>query len=202
MNIAAQSTSGEISLGERMLDRDVRAGLAQRSIVLIGMMGAGKSAVGRRLAGRLDMGFVDADEEIVKAADRMPIPEIFEKFGEAYFRRAEAGVIGRILKSGQQVLATGGGAFMNAETRSIIRDRSVSIWLKAELPVLLERITRKGVATRPMLQNGDPSEKLRRLMAARHPVYAEADLTILSLRVRHKEMVDKVLAELSLFLNS
>jgi shikimate kinase len=183
-------------------DAEIQGILVERPIVLVGMMGAGKSAVGRRLAQRLSIRFVDADEEIVKAADGMTISEIFERFGETHFRSVEARVIGRLLKDGSQILATGGGAMTNAETRAVIRSRSVSIWLKAELRVLLERITRKGIASRPMLKDGDPARILKRLMDERDSFYAEADLTVCSRPVSQQLMVNEVLAELSRFLLS
>jgi shikimate kinase len=170
------------------------AALAQRSIVLIGMMGAGKSSVGRRLATRLGIPFVDADSEIEDAA-KMTIPEIFEKYGEADFRSVEARVIARLLDSGPQVLATGGGAFMHPETRAAVRHKGVSFWLNADLDVLLRRVKRRS--DRPLLKTADPVETLKRLMAERHPVYAEADVTIHSRDVPHEKMVDEILAALA-----
>lgn len=174
--------------------------LRERPLVLVGMMGAGKSAVGRRLAQRLDIRFVDADEEIVKAANGMAISEIFESFGEAHFRAMEARVIARLLESGSQVLATGGGAMAHAETRAAIRSRSISVWLKAELRVILGRISRKGIATRPMLKGDDPIGTLRRLMDERDRFYAEADVTVCSQAVSQQSMVDQVLDEVARFL--
>src|SRR5262249_4034289 len=165
-----------------------------RWIVLVGMMGAGKSSVGRRLAARLGIPFVDADAKIEEAA-QMTIPEIFEAYGEADFRSAEARVIMRLLEGGPQVLATGGGAFMNADTRTAICARGISLWLKADLEVLLRRVKRRS--DRPLLQIGDPTETLQRLMAQRYPVYAEADVTINSRDVPHEKVVDDVLAALS-----
>lgn len=132
--------------------------------MLVGMMGAGKSAVGHRLAARLDLRFVDADTEIVAAAGGISIPEIFAIYGEANFRSLEARVIARLINEGSRVLATGGGAFMNADTRAAVCSKGISVWLKAELSVLMERIMRKGIAARPMLKNGDPAETLKRLM--------------------------------------
>ncbi len=128
------------------------AALGRRSIVLVGMMGAGKSSVGRRLAQRLGLPFVDADAEIEEAAAGMTIPEIFATYGEPYFRSGEARVIARLLDGGPQVLATGGGAFMNAETRAGIRAKGVSVWLKADLEVLMRRVKRRSTADRPLLQ--------------------------------------------------
>jgi shikimate kinase len=165
------------------------AALGPRSVVLVGMMGAGKSSVGRRLAGRLDLPFVDADTEIEKAAG-MSIPEIFSNHGEPYFRAGEARVIARLLEGGPQVLATGGGAFMNMETRSAIRSSGVSVWLRATLDVLARRIKRR--TDRPLLKNADPTETLRRLIDERYPVYAEADLTVESREVPHDTIVDEI----------
>src|SRR5215470_20040364 len=170
------------------------AALAQRSIVLIGMMGAGKSSVGRRLATRLGIPFVDADSEIEEAA-KMTIPEIFQKYGEADFRSVEARVIARLLDNGPQVLATGGGAFMHPETRAVVRQKGISFWLNADLDVLLRRVKRR--TDRPLLRIGDPAETLKRLMAERHPFYAEADVTIHSRDVPHEKVVDEILAALA-----
>ena len=153
------------------------------------MMGAGKSSIGRRLAARLGMPFVDADTEIEKAAG-MTIPEIFATHGEPDFRAGEARVIARLLDSGPQVLATGGGAFMNADTRAAIRAKGVSIWLKADLDVLMRRIKRRG--DRPLLKTADPAATLRRLIDERYPVYAEADLTVESRDVPHDTIVDEI----------
>jgi shikimate kinase len=164
--------------------------LGRRSIVLVGMMGAGKSSVGRRLAARLGVPFVDADIEIEKAAG-MTITEIFATHGEPYFRAGEARVIARLLESGPQVLATGGGAFMNADTRSTIRLKGISVWLRATLEVLSRRIKRRS--DRPLLTNADPVETLRRLMDERHPVYAEADLAVESRDVPHEAIVEEII---------
>ena len=172
----------------------VREALGSRTIVLVGLMGAGKSSIGRRLAHRLGLPFVDADTEIEKAAD-LTIPEIFEKHGEPYFRAGEVRVVARILESGPQVLATGGGAYMNPETRTRIRERGISLWLKAELDVLMKRVKRRG--DRPLLKADDPQAVLKRLMDERYPVYAEADLTVVSREASHEEVVDDVLAALA-----
>jgi len=170
------------------------AALGRRSVVLVGMMGAGKSSVGRRLAARLGVAFVDADAQIEEAA-QMTIPEIFETYGESDFRSAEARVIARLLDGGPQVLATGGGAFMNPDTRAAIRAKGISFWLNAEFDVLLRRLKRRS--DRPLLKTDDPAETLRRLMAERSPVYAEADVTIHSREVAHEKIVDEILASLS-----
>ena len=170
------------------------AALGARSIVLVGMMGAGKSSIGRRLAAALGLVFVDADSEIEKAAG-MTISEIFTAQGEAYFRAGEARVIARLLESGPQVLATGGGAFMNAQTRELIRAKGLSVWLKADIDVLLRRVKRR--ADRPLLKSDDPQATLERLVAERYPVYAEADITIHSRDVPHEAIVSEIIAALA-----
>jgi len=175
-------------------DAEIASALGKRCIVLIGMMGAGKSTIGRRMAARLRLPFVDADTEIEKAAD-LTIPEIFEKHGEPYFRAGEVRVVARILDSGPQVLATGGGAYMNPETRARIRERGISLWLKAELDVLMKRVKRRG--DRPLLKADDPQAVLKRLMDERYPVYAEADLTVVSREASHDEVVEDVIAALA-----
>ncbi len=171
--------------------------LGSRSIVLVGMMGAGKSSIGRKLATRFDMSFVDADTEIELAAG-MTIPEIFEMRGEAEFRMGEARVIARLLESGPQVLATGGGAFMNATTRGLVRARGISVWLRADFDILMRRIKRRS--DRPMLKTADPAATLKRLIADRYPVYAEADITIESRDVLHEVIVDEIIEALRAFL--
>ncbi len=186
-----------MSMSAAAADIDVkrlREALGSRSIVLVGLMGAGKSSIGRRLAHRLGLPFVDADTEIEKAAD-LTIPEIFEKHGEPYFRAGEVRVVARILDSGPQVLATGGGAYMNPETRARIRERGISLWLKAELDVLMKRVKRRG--DRPLLKADDPQAVLKRLMDERYPVYAEADLTVVSREASHDEVVEDVIAALA-----
>jgi shikimate kinase len=172
----------------------VVAALAGRSIVLVGMMGAGKSSVGRRLALRLGIPFVDADAEIEKAA-QMSIPDIFASRGEAEFRAGEARVIHRLLESSPQVLATGGGAFMNPDTRAEIAAKGVSIWLCAEFEVLMRRIRRRH--DRPLLQTEDPGATLRALIDERYPVYAQADLTVQSREVPHDRIVDEIMGALA-----
>jgi shikimate kinase len=174
--------------------------LGSRSIVLVGMMGVGKSSIGRRLAARLGVPFVDADSEIEKAAC-MSIADIFARNGEAYFRSGEARVIGRLLDGGPQVLATGGGAVMNADTRAAIKAKGVSIWLSAELDVLMRRINKRK-DDRPMLQTADPAATLRELLVAREPVYAQADLTVQSREVPHDAIVAEIMTALAAFLNA
>lgn len=172
----------------------VAAALAGRSIALIGMMGAGKSSIGRRLAVRLGIPFTDADAEIVAAAG-MTIAEIFAAHGEPYFRSGEARVIARLLEGSSQVLATGGGSFMNPTTQAVIRRKAVSIWLKADYDVLLRRVRRRN--DRPMLSTEDPESTLRRLLTEREPIYALADLTILSRDVPHDTIVSEILVALA-----
>ena len=172
----------------------IRAALANRSIVMVGMMGCGKSSVGRRLAARLELPFVDADDEIETAAGRS-IPEIFADHGEQHFRAGECKVIRRLLDGGPQVLATGGGAYMNAETRANIRNAGISIWLKADLPVLMRRVMRRE--NRPLLKAANPEEVMRGLIEVRYPVYAGADLTIESREVQHDVIVGEILGALS-----
>ncbi|MBM3643579.1 MAG: shikimate kinase [Alphaproteobacteria bacterium] len=146
-----------------------------RTVALVGLMGAGKSAIGKRLAQRLALPFVDADTEIERAAD-CSISEFFEKFGEAEFRAGERRVIARLLENPPHVLSTGGGAYMDPDTRAALRARAWTVWLRADLDVLFDRVRRRS--HRPLLRNGDPRETLRRLMEARYPVYAEADLIV------------------------
>lgn len=168
--------------------------LRNRTIVLVGLMGAGKTCIGRRLARRLGLPFVDADDEIVKAAGT-DIPEIFRRLGEAAFRDGERRVIARLLQGPAHVLATGGGAFVHPATRSLIRQRAVSVWLRADLDVL-DRRTR-GRSGRPLLEGGDPRATLAALMAARAPFYGEADVTVDSDDVPPEKMVDRVLQALA-----
>jgi shikimate kinase len=170
------------------------AALGPRSVVLVGMMGAGKSSIGRRLAVRLCIPFVDADGEI-EVAHRLSIADIFSTYGEAYFRSGETRVIARLLEGGPQVLATGGGAFMNPDTRGAIGARGISVWLKAEFDVLMRRIKRRQ--DRPLLKTEDPGETLLALIAERYPVYAEADITIQSREVPHEKIVDEIVAALA-----
>jgi shikimate kinase len=178
--------------GARIIDL-----LGSRSVVLVGMMGAGKTSVGKRLAGRLGLTFVDADTAIEEAAKKT-VTEIFAEHGEDYFRQGERRVIARLLREPRQIIATGGGAFMNAETRAAIRAAGLSIWLKADWELLFERVRRRP--TRPLLQNADPEGTLKALVDLRYPVYAEADLTVQSVDVPHEAMVDAVMAALEAWL--
>ena len=185
---------------ERVSAAAILSLLGSRSIVLVGMMGVGKSSIGRRLAARLGVPFVDADAEIEKAAG-MSITDIFARHGEADFRGGEARVIARLLDGGPQVLATGGGAVMNADTRAAIKAKGVSIWLSAELDVLMRRINKRK-NDRPMLQTADPAATLRELLAAREPAYAQADLTVQSREVPHDAIVSEIMTLLAVFLNA
>ncbi|WP_226637081.1 shikimate kinase [Novosphingobium profundi] len=180
----------EISALARQIDRP---------IVLVGMMGVGKSSVGKRLASILDCPFVDADDEIERSA-QMPIPEIFETYGEDYFRDGERRVIARLMaeNEGCIVIATGGGAFVNAQTRALILEKAVTIWLDSDVDTLVERTARKD--NRPLLQNGDPREILTRLRETRQPFYAQAPIHIVSGQGPHVQTINKVLQELTQWL--
>ncbi len=175
------------------MEKRIADGLGRRSIVLVGLMGCGKTSVGRKLAQRLWLPFVDADEEIERAADKS-IPEIFEEHGEPYFRDGERRVIARLLRSGPQVLATGGGAFMSEVTREAIKAAGVSVWLRADLPLLMRRVSRRS--NRPLLKSPDPEGTMRRFMAVRYPVYALADVPVDSRDVSHEVMSDAVIRAL------
>ena len=194
-DIALQNGIAGPSPTAGLLDR-----LGARSIVLVGMMGAGKSSIGRRLASRLNIPFVDADTEIERAAG-MSIADIFARHGEADFRSGEARVIARLLDGGPQVLATGGGAVMNADTRAAIKAKGVSIWLTAEVDVLMRRI-HKRKHERPMLQAADPAARLRELLAQREPGYGLSDLTVQSREVPHEAIVTEIVAALGDFLDA
>ena len=178
-------TNEEIAALARRIDRPV---------VLIGMMGVGKSSVGRKLAATLRLPFVDADEAIEEAA-HMPIPDIFATFGEAYFRDGERRVIARLLDGESQerrsVIATGGGAFVNDQTRALILDKAIPVWLDCDVETLYERVGRKG--NRPLLKQGDPREILTRLKTEREPFYAQAPIKVMSGNGPHARTVDQVL---------
>ena len=172
----------------------IRSRIGPRSIVLVGLMGCGKSSVGKRLAAKLSQHFVDADEEIEKAAGKT-INDIFSDHGEAHFRDGERKVIARLLASGPQVLATGGGAYMNVETRAKIHEGGIAVWLKAELPVLMRRVLKRD--TRPLLRNGNPEATMKALIEARYPVYAKADITVESRDEPHDIIVSEIIARLA-----
>jgi shikimate kinase len=179
-------------------EAEITAALGKRSVVLVGMMGAGKSTIGRRLSARLRLPFLDADSEIELAHAGMTIPEIFAAHGEPYFRDGEARVIARLLDSGPGVMATGGGAFMREETRNRIHDRAVSIWLKADADIIMRRVKRR--ADRPLLQTADPAATVGRLLEEREPVYQRANLTIWSRDVPHEKIVDECIDALHAWL--
>jgi len=187
-NGAIESTAENAQVAQVAQDAAVVRALGTRSVVLVGMMGAGKSSVGRRLASRLAIPFVDADTEIETAAG-MTIPEIFDTHGEAYFRAGEARVIARLLTQGPQVLATGGGSVMDPNTRALIRDKGISIWLKADADVLIRRTKRRN--DRPLV------EKIKELLPQREPVYAQSDITVQSRDEPHDTIIDEVIAGLS-----
>ncbi|MEW5423359.1 shikimate kinase [Amorphus sp. 3PC139-8] len=176
----------------------IAARLGSRSIVLIGMPGAGKTSIGRRLAARLELPFVDADHEI-EAAAGMAIPDIFEVHGEAAFRDGERRVIKRLLGQGPQILATGGGAFMAEDTRAAIAAMGISVWLKADHETLMERVRRR--TNRPLLAGEDPEGVMRRLLEQREPVFALADLTVTSYNVAHDTIVASLLQALDGYLS-
>lgn len=179
-------------MARRSVARDVEIAkhlLGSHAIVLVGLMGAGKTSVGRRLAEKLDVPFVDADHEIELAAGKS-IPDIFADHGEEYFREGERRVITRLLENGQQVLATGGGAFMNDKTRARIKAQGISLWLKADLDVLLKRVAKRN--DRPLLKE-NPEAVMKNLMEKRYPVYAEANIIVESRDVQHGQMVNDVI---------
>jgi shikimate kinase len=175
----------------------LRALLGSRSVVLVGMMGAGKSSVGRRLAAALDLPFLDADSEIERAAC-LSIEEIFRVHGEAYFRDGEERVIKRLLSEGPIVLATGGGAFMSPRIRACVAAQGVSVWLRADLDLLMQRVLRRD--NRPLLKTADPRATMERLLQERAPVYALADIAVDSREVAHEEIVHDVMTALIAFL--
>ena len=172
------------------LGEQARAKLGRRNIVFVGLMGAGKSAVGRMVAQQLRVPFIDTDVEIERVS-RMTITELFAAYGEEEFRALEARVMKRLLKGGPRVVSTGGGAFINTRTRRHIKKGGLSLWLKADLDVLWERVNKRD--TRPLLKTENPKQTLENLMNARYPVYAQADVTVLSRDVRKELMADEVL---------
>ncbi len=170
-----------------------------RTVALVGLMGAGKSAIGKRLALRLGLPFIDADDEIERAAG-CSIAEIFEKYGEADFRAGERRVIARLLDLTPHILSTGGGAYLHPETRALMRAKAVTVWLRAELDVLFDRVRRRG--HRPLLRQGDPKEVLAQLMTQRYPIYAEADIIVDSTAQPADRTTDQVIAALRAYLQA
>jgi shikimate kinase len=195
---AQDLVESDIGLKAKSVDlADLVRTLGPRSIVLVGIMGCGKSTVGKRLAQRLGLEFIDADSEIERAAN-MTVSEIFAEHGEPYFRSGEERVIARLLGEGPQVLATGGGAFMSDATRSEITENGLSIWLKVDFDTVMARVRRRS--TRPLLQNPDPEGTMRKLMADREPTYSKAALTVRSKDVPHEAVVDQIVVSLDKYL--
>ncbi len=183
MEEAHHEPSGDV---ERALEA-----LGKRNLVIVGLMGAGKSAIGKLVAQYLGIPFVDSDHEIERVS-RMTIPELFEAYGEPEFRKLEQRVIKRLLRTGPRVLSTGGGAFMNAETRAAICENGLSLWLDADLEILWERVTKRD--NRPLLKTANPKKTLEDLMIARYPTYATAHLTVKSRDIRKDAMAHEVIA--------
>lgn len=168
--------------------------LGDRAIVFVGLMGAGKTAIGRRVAASIGLPFADSDQEIEKAS-RMTVADLFEAYGEAEFRSLEQRVIARLLQESPRVLSTGGGAFMNADTRAAIHRAGISVWLKADLDTLMARVMKKQ--TRPLLKTGNPREIMEKLMAARYPIYGEADVIVNTRDDRREIIADEVIAAIA-----
>jgi Shikimate kinase len=173
------------------LAEEARSVLGQRDLIFVGLMGAGKSVIGRMVAQALSVPFIDTDAEIEKVS-RMSIAELFSAYGEAEFRALETRVIGRLLRGGPKVISTGGGAFINENTRRLIKEGGISVWLKADLDVLWERVNKRD--HRPLLKTENPKATLEKLMNQRYPIYSEADLTVHSGNVRKEIMVTNVLS--------
>jgi shikimate kinase len=178
----------------RSLAPQLKSALGMRSIVMVGLMGCGKTSIGRKLAFHLGLPFVDADDAIEEAAGKT-IKEIFDEHGEVYFRDGERRVIARLLRSAPQVLATGGGAFLNSETRDRIAETGVAVWLKADLPILMRRVMKR--TNRPLLRSADPEAVMRGLMEARYPIYAEAPVVVESRDISHDAMAGVVIEALA-----
>lgn len=176
------------------LSENARAALGKRNLIFVGLMGAGKSAIGRLVANSLSIPFIDTDAEIEKVS-RMPISELFASYGEAEFRALETRVVERLLRGGPRVVSTGGGAFINENTRKQIKAGGLSIWLKADLDVLWDRVSKRD--HRPLLKTENPKQTLENLMNQRYPIYAEADVTVQSQNVRKEIMANAVLAAIA-----
>lgn len=185
---------GLVETAPAELVQKARAALGKRNLVLVGLMGAGKSAIGRLVAQQLSVPFIDSDHEIERVS-RMSISDLFAAYGEEEFRALESRVMKRLLKSGPRVVSTGGGAFINERTRRHIKRGGLTIWLKADLDVLWERVSKRD--TRPLLKTENPRQTLENLMNARYPIYAEADLTVQSRDVRKELVADEVLAAIA-----
>ncbi|WP_185983708.1 shikimate kinase [Aureimonas mangrovi] len=178
----------------RTVEGEALARLAGRSLALVGLMGAGKTTIGRRVAGRLGLPFFDSDHEI-EAAARMSVPELFAAYGEPEFRALEQRVIARLCESGQAVISTGGGAYMRPETREVLSQRAVTVWLRAELDVLMDRVGRRP--GRPLLQAADPRAVMRKLMDERYPIYAQAQITVDSRDVKRDVIAEEIVTALA-----
>jgi len=178
---------------------ELLAMLGSRSVVFVGLMGAGKTAIGRKVAAILGLPFTDSDHEI-ESVSRMTIPDLFERYGETEFRSLEQRVIVRVLESGPQILSTGGGAFMNAQTREAISAHGLTVWLKAEVDILLDRVSKKQ--NRPLLKNADPRAVLEKLMADRYPIYALADVTVPTRDERKEVIASEVIEAIGRYLAS
>lgn len=172
--------------------------LGSRTVVFVGLMGAGKTAIGRRVAQALDLPFVDSDHEI-EAVSRLTVPELFERYGEPEFRALEHRVLERLVRQGPGVVSTGGGAFMNADTRTVVAECGISVWLKADLDVLMERVMKKG--NRPLLKTADPRGTMASLMDARYPTYAQADITVETREEKREVITIEVLEALDRYLD-
>ncbi|MDP3895955.1 MAG: shikimate kinase [Mesorhizobium sp.] len=186
MNLATQPAEDTLAA--------LRKQIGKRSIVFIGLMGAGKTAIGRKVAQALGLPFADSDHEI-ETVSRMTIPELFERYGEPEFRALEERVVVRLVRDGPQVVSTGGGAFMNAHARSAIAEHGISVWLKADIDTLMLRVAKKP--NRPLLKNPDPRAVMERLMAERYPVYALADITVQTRDARRELITEEVLESLA-----
>lgn len=193
MQLVNGRMSNSTSVPSNMATEPEQAFSVDRTIVLVGLMGAGKTTVGRRLAKRLGLEFADSDFEIEKAA-QMSVNDIFANYGEEYFRSGERRVIARLLSGPARVLATGGGAFINEETRALMKEQAITVWLDAALDVLIERTARRD--TRPLLKQGDPAKILRSLMQERAPIYAEADIRVQSSDGPHDAVVNSIMSSL------
>lgn len=191
--------SGTTAGGRDARAASIVAGLGDRSLVLVGMMGAGKTVTGRRLALHLGLEFIDSDGEI-EAAAGMTIADIFSRYGEPYFRERESLIVERLLRDGPRVLATGGGAFIHPETQATIKARALSLWIKAEFDVLMRRVRKR--ANRPLLKTADPEGTLQRLMADRYPVYAGADMMVVSRDGPHETVVNDMIVALEAYLST
>lgn len=186
--------ANNMQVHEQNAPQSAAPALQERSLVLVGLMGAGKSTVGRRLASALRLPFHDADQEI-EAAAGCTISDFFDRYGEPAFRDGERKVIARLLAGPRHVLATGGGAFMDLQTRALIKERGLSIWLRADISLLLERVTKRP--TRPLLKNSDPKATMEKLINDRYPIYAEADITVNSNGGPHEAVMHQIITKLA-----